>query len=101
MCFDKAVVHCKENSIYLRRKYKMATHCEEAGTNIRDEIQLVLTDVEMPEMDGYVLTQKIKADPWPRDLPVIMRSSLTAEANQSMGKMSVQTPICLNSNLRD
>lgn len=65
---------------------KMATHCEEAGTNIRDEIQLVLTDVEMPEMDGYVLTQKIKADPRFRDLPVIMHSSLTAEANQSMGK---------------
>ncbi|MFT7234614.1 MAG: two-component system chemotaxis response regulator CheV [Methylophagaceae bacterium] len=65
---------------------KMATRCEEAGTNIHDEIQLVLTDVEMPEMDGYVLTQKIKADPRMKALPVIMHSSLTAIANQNMGK---------------
>lgn len=65
---------------------KMATRCEEQGTDIRDEIQVVLTDVEMPEMDGYVLTQKIKADPRMQNLPVIMHSSLTAEANQNMGK---------------
>lgn len=65
---------------------KMATRCEELGTDIRDEIQVVLTDVEMPEMDGYVLTQKIKADPRMQNLPVIMHSSLTAEANQNMGK---------------
>ena len=65
---------------------KMATRCEEEGTDIIDEIQLVLTDVEMPEMDGYVLTQKIKADPRMKHLPVIMHSSLTAAANQNMGK---------------
>lgn len=65
---------------------KMATRCEELGTDIRDEIQVVLTDVEMPEMDGYVLTQKIKADPRMQNLPVIMHSSLTAEANQNTGK---------------
>ena len=65
---------------------KMATRCEAAGTDIIDEIQLVLTDVEMPEMDGYVLTQKIKSDPRLKHLPVVMHSSLTAVANQSMGK---------------
>ena len=65
---------------------KMATRCQEDGTDIMDEIQLVLTDVEMPEMDGYVLTQKIKSDPRLQHLPVIMHSSLTAAANQNMGK---------------
>jgi two-component system chemotaxis response regulator CheV len=65
---------------------KMAIECEETGKNIMDEIQLVLTDVEMPEMDGYVLTQKIKADPRLKHLPVVMHSSLTALANQDMGK---------------
>ncbi len=39
----------------------------------------------MPEMDGYVLTQKIKADPRLKGLPVIMHSSLTADANMAMG----------------
>lgn len=65
---------------------KMATKCEQEERDITTEIQAVLTDVEMPEMDGYVLTQKIKADPRLQHLPVIMHSSLTASANQSMGK---------------
>ncbi|MBL4638646.1 MAG: chemotaxis protein CheV [Proteobacteria bacterium] len=65
---------------------KLADKCEEEGRDISTEIQAVLTDVEMPEMDGYVLTQKIKADPRLQHLPVIMHSSLTAAANQSMGK---------------
>jgi len=69
-----------------RQLNDMATKCEAAGKSILDEIQLVLTDVEMPEMDGYVLTQKIKADPRLQQLPVIMHSSLTAAANQKMGK---------------
>lgn len=65
---------------------KMADQCEAEGRDITTEIQAVLTDVEMPEMDGYVLTQKIKADTRLAHLPVIMHSSLTAQANQAMGK---------------
>lgn len=64
----------------------MADKCKQENRDIITEIQLVLTDVEMPEMDGYVLTQKIKADPRFQHLPVIMHSSLTAAANMSMGK---------------
>ncbi|MCX4186789.1 chemotaxis protein [Methylophaga sp. OBS4] len=65
---------------------KLASQCEQEGRDITSEIQAVLTDVEMPEMDGYVLTQKIKADPRLAHLPVIMHSSLTAQANQAMGR---------------
>jgi len=46
----------------------------------------VLTDVEMPEMDGYVLTKKIKNDPDLAELPILMHSSLSADANVTMGK---------------
>jgi two-component system, chemotaxis family, chemotaxis protein CheV len=65
---------------------KLATKCELEERDITTEIDAILTDVEMPEMDGYVLTQKIKADPRLQHLPVIMHSSLTASANQNMGK---------------
>ncbi|WP_177418688.1 chemotaxis protein [endosymbiont of Lamellibrachia barhami] len=51
-----------------------------------DFIQIILTDVEMPEMDGYVLTKKIKEDSRLADIPVIMHSSLSAEANQELGR---------------
>lgn len=65
---------------------RIASQCEKDGRKIESEISVVLTDVEMPEMDGYVLTQKIKADPRMTNLPVIMHSSLTAVANQAMGR---------------
>lgn len=65
---------------------KIASQCEKDGRKIESEISVVLTDVEMPEMDGYVLTQKIKSDPRMTNLPVIMHSSLTAVANQAMGR---------------
>ncbi|MEJ2609442.1 MAG: chemotaxis protein [Candidatus Thiodiazotropha sp.] len=51
-----------------------------------DYVQMILTDVEMPEMDGYVLTKKIKEDPRFSDIPVIMHSSLSADANMALGK---------------
>ena len=55
------------------------------GSKARDHFSLIISDVEMPEMDGYVLTQKIKSDPRMVNLPVIMHSSLTAKANKAMG----------------
>ena len=47
---------------------------------------LVLTDVEMPEMDGYILTKRIKSDPRFAGVPVIMHSSLSGMSNQQLGK---------------
>ena len=57
-----------------------------AGTDLHDQIQVILVDAEMPEMDGYVLTQHIKADRRFDSIPVVMHSSLSSEANRSMGK---------------
>ena len=63
----------------------IAEHCEATGRDIHDEISVILTDVEMPEMDGYVLTRKIKADARFNGIPVVMHSSLTAESNHNLG----------------
>ena len=59
---------------------------EALGKPVTDFIQGVLTDVEMPEMDGYVLAKKIKNDGVLTKLPILMHSSLSAEANITMGK---------------
>ena len=64
----------------------IAAHAIQSGQNIRDEIRLILVDAEMPEMDGYVLTKNIKADPRFEGVPVVMHSSLSSEANRAMGK---------------
>lgn len=53
---------------------------------LHNQIQVILTDAEMPEMDGYVLTQKIKADRRFDGIPVVMHSSLSSDANRAMGR---------------
>lgn len=56
------------------------------GRPLREQIQLILVDAEMPEMDGYVLTKNIKTDSRFAGIPVIMHSSLSSQANKTMGQ---------------
>ena len=65
---------------------KIAAYAQASGQKITDLVSLVLTDVEMPEMDGYILTKKIKTDPRFAGVPVIMHSSLSGMSNQQLGK---------------
>lgn len=64
----------------------MAAHAHQANRSLREEVNLILVDAEMPEMDGYVLTKNIKSDPRFDGIPVVMHSSLSSEANRAMGK---------------
>ena len=64
----------------------MATHCQQIGRPLSEDLELILVDAEMPEMDGYVLTKNIKSDPRFEGVPVVMHSSLSSEANRAMGK---------------
>ncbi len=65
---------------------KIANRAEVLNQKVTEYIQLVLTDVEMPEMDGYVLTRNIKTDPRFAGIPVLMHSSLSSDANAQLGK---------------
>lgn len=65
---------------------EIAQQAEDSGKPVKDFISIVITDVEMPEMDGYVLTKNIKEDPRLNGIPVIMHSSLSADANKALGE---------------
>lgn len=52
------------------------------GKTAQDKIALILTDLEMPEMDGFTLTRNIKSDARFKSLPVVIHSSLTGAANE-------------------
>ncbi len=51
-----------------------------------DRICLVVTDIEMPNMDGFMLTKKIKENPSFNHLPVIALTTLAGEEDISRGK---------------
>ncbi|MBS0545472.1 MAG: chemotaxis protein CheV [Proteobacteria bacterium] len=65
---------------------KVAAHALAHGRAVKDFVSLVLTDVEMPEMDGYILTKHIKSDSRFNGVPVIMHSSLSGMSNQQLGR---------------
>ncbi|AOY95877.1 chemotaxis protein CheV [Cupriavidus sp. USMAA2-4] len=61
---------------------EIADQAAGSGKSVQDEIALVLTDLEMPEMDGFTLTRKIKGDARLKSLPVVIHSSLSGEASE-------------------
>ncbi|GAC24929.1 chemotaxis protein CheV [Paraglaciecola mesophila] len=52
--------------------------------NITDKVGILVSDIEMPEMDGYTLTAEIKNDPALQDLHVVLHTSLSGVFNQAM-----------------
>ena len=64
------------------RLQSLAREARAEGKSLGDKVVAVLTDLEMPEMDGFTLTRKIKEDERFKSIPVIVHSSLTGQANQ-------------------
>ncbi|MBK8186187.1 MAG: chemotaxis protein CheV [Cellvibrio sp.] len=54
------------------------------GKNVTDEIIMLVTDAEMPEMDGYRLTAEIRKDPLLKDLYIVLHTSLSGNFNKAM-----------------
>ncbi|MGN1357320.1 MAG: chemotaxis protein CheV [Succinivibrionaceae bacterium] len=53
---------------------------------IEEQLLMVISDIEMPEMDGYTLTASIRNDPRLKSLEVILHTSLSGIFNQAMVK---------------
>jgi len=54
------------------------------GKDINQEIAMMISDVEMPEMDGYTLTAKCKDDPRTTGLFIMLHTSLSGVFNKAM-----------------
>ncbi|HOO28647.1 MAG TPA: response regulator, partial [Lachnospiraceae bacterium] len=59
--------------------------CLEEGT-VNEKIKCVITDIEMPQMDGHHLTKLIKSDERLKQIPVIIFSSLVNEEMRVKGE---------------
>lgn len=66
----------------------LAAHAQQEKKSLHESLRLILTDAEMPEMDGYVLTKYVKNDNRFNGIPVVMHSSLSSQANKTMGSQA-------------
>ncbi|NOQ81075.1 MAG: response regulator [Methylophaga sp.] len=54
------------------------------GIDLKSHIALLVSDIEMPEMDGYTLTIEIRKDPRLQDIKILLHSSMSGTFNQNM-----------------
>lgn len=67
----------------------LARYCQEeqqGGTPVRERLQAVISDIEMPQMDGLTLCRKIKESPQLKFLPVALFSSLITDRLEHKGE---------------
>ncbi|MCR5222629.1 MAG: chemotaxis protein [Lachnospiraceae bacterium] len=68
-----------------QQAWDVIRECKAEGT-LRDHVQCVVTDIEMPLMDGHRLTKLIKDDDITKDIPVVIFSSLVNEEMRRKGE---------------
>lgn len=56
----------------------------EVGQNPAEEFLMMISDIEMPEMDGYTLTAAIRNEPRLKDLYILLHTSLSGIFNKAM-----------------
>lgn len=65
--------------------YDVIQTCKADGT-LKDHVQCVITDIEMPLMDGHRLTKLIKSDDATKNIPVVIFSSLVNDEMKRKGE---------------
>jgi two-component system chemotaxis response regulator CheV len=76
-------IMCKTGQEAWDQLQAISSKAQAENKTANDKIALVLTDLEMPEMDGFTLTRNIKQDPRFSAIPVVIHSSLTGTANEA------------------
>ncbi|EDQ00719.1 chemotaxis protein CheV [Shewanella benthica] len=70
----------KDGREALEKLTAMAAEMDDVST----EIPLIISDIEMPEMDGYTLTAEIRDNPKLKNIKVVLHTSLSGVFNQAM-----------------
>lgn len=65
--------------------YDVIQECKESGT-LKEHVGCIITDIEMPLMDGHRLTKLVKNDPVTADIPVVIFSSLVNDEMRRKGE---------------
>ncbi len=76
------IIECRDG----KEALELLKRWSDAGRNVAEELLLLITDAEMPEMDGYRLTYEIRQDERLKDLHITLNTSLSGSFNESMVK---------------
>ena len=68
-----------------QQAYDVIEECKREGS-LKDHVQCIITDIEMPIMDGHRLTKLVKSDDATKDIPVVIFSSLVNEEMRRKGE---------------
>lgn len=90
---NKLIVDCLRKSGYEnlthvengRQAYEIINHCKAHGT-LHNHVRIIISDIEMPEMDGHRLTKLVKTDPDTKNIPIILFSSLVNDEMRRKGE---------------
>ncbi len=66
--------------------HKWLEEAKQTGKDITDYVQLIISDIEMPGMDGLTFTRRVKEDPELSKIPIIINTSLSDRANVDKSK---------------
>lgn len=75
------LIHTKNG----QEAYDVIQTCKAEGT-LKEHVQCIITDIEMPLMDGHRLTKLVKEDPETADIPIIIFSSLVNDEMKRKGE---------------
>lgn len=64
--------------------YEILMSWKQEGKNINEDLLMIITDAEMPEMDGYMLTTEIRQDSELKNTFIILHTSLSGNFNKAM-----------------
>ncbi len=80
------VIEAQNGIEALQILHKWLEEARKEGKDITDYVQLIISDIEMPGMDGLTFTKKVKEDPELSKIPVIINTSLSDRANVDKSK---------------
>ena len=94
MLLSKMIIECLHKAGYTstvktdngQEAWDYLVEAKNSGDPIKQHVALIVSDIEMPSMDGHRLTKLVKEDPVLQEIPVILFSSLINDEMRRKGK---------------
>ena len=77
------VVEAKDGMEGLER---LGEHYETYGDKLANEVKIIISDVEMPQMDGFHFAANVKEDIRFKEIPIVFNSSISDHFSELRGK---------------